>query len=244
MPIPGKFPNEPFGGDPGDDGEGENGEEELIQDGSPTTEREIVDPRTLQHAKLDPIPNTAADFRNWKSTLILLLGQLDISGSDYLTSWVSQAFKVNTAELCASSSELVPRLDRWLASELTKGLKGVPGLQFKVQGYIERCTRDGTAPRGRAVLHMVSRHFDLDRDRGSLITSQSIFQVELHGYSTSDLQDFSAQVMKVLNSIPHDQWPNQRMLGEFLFHKLRTVRRLERVIDEIKRSADDSPLGL
>ena len=73
-------------------------------------------------------------------------------------------------------------------------------------------------------------------------TSQSIFQVEVHGYSTSDLQAFSAQVMKVFNSIPQDQWPNQRMLGEFLFHKLRTVRRLERAIDEIKRSSDDSPL--
>ena len=48
--------------------------------------------------------------------------------------------------------------------------------------------------------------------------------------------------MKVLNSIPHEQWPNQRMLGEFLFHKLRTVRRLERVIDEIKRSPDGSTL--
>ena len=107
----------------------------MIQDGSPTTEREIVDPRTLQHAKLDPIPNTAADFRNWKSTLILLLGQLDISGSDYLTSWVSQAFKVNTAELCASSSELVPRLDRWLASELTKGLTGVSWLAIQGAGF-------------------------------------------------------------------------------------------------------------
>ena len=48
--------------------------------------------------------------------------------------------------------------------------------------------------------------------------------------------------MKVLNSIPHEQWPDQRMLGEFLFHKLRTVRRFERVIDEIKRSPDDSSL--
>jgi len=64
----------------------------------------------------------------------------------------------------------------------------------------------------------------------------------LNGYSVSDLQDFSSQVMKVLNSIPHEQWPDQRMLGEFLFHKLRTVRRLERVIDEIKRSPDDSYL--
>ena len=84
---------------------------------------------------------------------------------------------------------------------------------------------------------MVSRYFDLDRVRGSLITSQSIFQVELHGYSASDLHVFSAQIMNLLNSIPHDQWPNQHML-----HKLRTVRRLERVIDEIKRSSDDSPL--
>ena len=89
---------------------------------------------------------------------------------------------------------------------------------------------------------MVSRYFDLDRVRGSLITSQSIFQVDLHGHPTSDLQNFSAQAMRVLNRIPHDHWPNQRMLGEFLFHKVRTVRRLERVIDEIKRSADDPPL--
>ena len=55
----------------------------------------MVDSKTLQHAKLDPIPNTAADLKN---TLILLLGRLDISGSDYLTSWISHAFKVNTAE--------------------------------------------------------------------------------------------------------------------------------------------------
>ena len=198
LPIPSKHPfprslRNPFWDDPGDDGDGEDGgdgEEELIQDGSPTTEREIVDSRSLQHARLDPMPSSAADFRSWKNSLILLLGRMDISNSDYLMTWISHAFKINSAEYCSNSSELVPRLDRWLASELIKGLKGVPDLQFKVQGYIERCTRNGTAPRGRAVLQMASRHFDLDRVRGSLITSQSIFQVELNGYSISDLQDF------------------------------------------------------
>ena len=202
LPIPSKHPfprslRNPFWDDPGDDGDGEDGgdgEEELIQDGSPTTEREIVDSRSLQHARLDPMPSSAADFRSWKNSLILLLGRMDISNSDYLMTWISHAFKINSAEYCSNSSGLVPRLDRWLASELIKGLKGVPDLQFKVQGYIERCTRNGTAPRGRAVLQMASRHFDLDRVRGSLITSQSIFQVELNGYSISDLQDFSSQV--------------------------------------------------
>lgn len=36
---------------------------------------------------------------------------------------------------------------------------------------IEGCARQGTAHRGRAAVQMVSRHFDLDRVRGSLITS-------------------------------------------------------------------------
>ena len=203
---------------------------------------DLVDNRALQTAKLEPLPNNAADFRVWKNTLILMLGRLDISGIDYLTNWIAVAFRVDSAEECSNSSGLVPRLDRWLASELIKGLKGVPQLQFKVQGYIESCTRQSQAPRGRAVIHMISRHFDLDRVLGPLIASQSVFLVELNGYSVADLQEFSSNLMTVLNQIPSEQWPNQRMLGEFLFHKLRTVRRLERVIDDIKRSPDDSTM--
>ena len=67
----------------------------------------------------------------------------------------------------------------------------MPELQFKVQGYVENGTRKGSAPRGRAIVHMISRHCDLDRFRGSLITSQSVFAVELNGYSVSDLQELS-----------------------------------------------------
>ena len=90
---------------------------------------------------------------------------------------------------------------------------------------------------------MIARHFDLDRTRGySLLTSQSIFQVELNGFSSKDLQEFSGTVMKTLNSIDPADWPNQRMLGEWLFHRLRNVRKLERTIDEIKRSAYSSEL--
>lgn len=49
--------------------------------------------------------------------------------------------------------------------------------------------------------------------------------------------------MRVLNQIRSNQWPKQRMLGELLLDKLRAVRRLERVIDEAKRSPANSYLG-
>jgi hypothetical protein len=54
------------------------------------------------------------------------------------------------------------RLDRWLAGGLIESLKGLPELSFKVQADVEGCTRKVEAPRGRAILNMVSRHFDLD----------------------------------------------------------------------------------
>ena len=43
---------------------------------------------------------------------------------------------------------------------------------------------------------MISRHFDLDRHRGALLTSQSVFQIELSGYIVKGLQEFSGQIMK------------------------------------------------
>ena len=118
----------------------------------------------------------------------------------------------------------------------------MPELQFKIMGYIEGCARIGSPPRGRYLLHIVSRHFDIDRTRGSLLTSQSIFQIGLDGYSAKHLQEFSGRVLRTLNSVPQEDWPSQRMMGEWLFHQLRQVRKLERTIDEIKRSDAQSPL--
>ena len=188
------------GGPPGPEGpdwEVDNGddeeEEELIADATPKLERDMVDSRALQHAKLEVIPSNASEFRGWKNSIILLFGRLDISEEEVLTKWLAQSFQIGCESIVQESSSPFPRLDRWLAAELIKGLKQLPELQFKVQGYIEGCTRDATAPRGRAILHMISRHFDLDRHRGALLTSQSVFQIELSGFTVKDLQDFRAR---------------------------------------------------
>ena len=74
---------------PPDDGdwpedEGVDGDELVVGE---KTERDLVDSRALQSAKLEPLPNNAADFRVWKNTLILMLGRRDISGIDCLTTW-------------------------------------------------------------------------------------------------------------------------------------------------------------
>ena len=234
-PDPGDWDDE--GGDDGDDPN--NDDVELVPEISEDVvrEKDVVDARALQSACIDALPNNAAEYRGWKNTLILLLGRFDISGKEALTLWLSPSFQVDGEKEVESSSGLFPRLQRWLAGELIKSLKGIPEFSFRVPGYVEGCTRKVQSPRGRAILHMISRHFDLDRNRGALLTTQSIFQVTLQGYTIKDFREFSSLAMKTLNSISADDWPNERMLGEWLFHQLPSVRKLERAIGTIKMSS-------
>jgi hypothetical protein len=123
---------------------------------------------------------------------------------------------------------------------LIKSIKGLPELPFTVQAYVEGCTRKVEAPIGKSILNMISRHFDLDRNCGALLAAQSVFQSNLQGCSIKELQDFSSLTMRTFRSIPAEDWPSQRMLGEWLFHQLRQARKLERAIDLIKRSDPSS----
>ena len=103
----------------GDDGEDDD--EELAADPTPKTERDMVDARAFQHAKLDVIPSTASDFRAWKNSIILLFGRLDVSEQDVLTKWLAQSFQIGCETVVQESSGQFPRLDRWLAAELIRG---------------------------------------------------------------------------------------------------------------------------
>ena len=133
-------------------------------------------------------------------------------------------------------------MDSWLASELSspKTLKQCPDLEQDVQAYIELCARSFVAPKGRRIIAIVSRYFDLDRMRGSGITASTLFQIELHGNSVQDLRDFTQRIRLVLGAVPVAQRPDARLTGEWLFHRVKHLRKLERYIEAIRESSSGS----
>ena len=103
-------------------------DEEVVVDPTPKSERDMLYSRALQHAKLDVIPSNASAFRTWKNSIILLFGRLDIFEEEVLTKWLAQSFQIGCEAIVQESSGPFPRLDRWLAAELIKGLKQLPEL--------------------------------------------------------------------------------------------------------------------
>ena len=49
-----------------------------------------------------------------------------------------------------------------------------------------------------------------------------------------DLKDFVQRVRVVLSQIPIGQRPDDRLTGEWLFRRVKHIRKLERVIEDIR----------
>ena len=203
-------------------------------------EKDVVDQRALLHLKLEPIPPDAASFRTWKNGFKVQLSKLDTSGQGIVLAWISRGFDADRVDL--EDSGLLPRLDAWVAGELSSGrvLKQSSELEQDITAYIERCSQLDRSPKGRVMLSIIARHYDLDRVRGSVLTASTLFQIELGGNSIKDLRDFVNRIRIVLSAIPVGQRPDDRLTGEWLLHRVKHIRKLERVIEDIRDSASTS----
>ena len=110
-------------------------------------------------------------------------------------------------------------------------------LEQDIAAYIERCGQLGRSPKGRVMLSIIARHYDLDRVRGSVLAASTLFQIELGGNSIKDLRDFVNHIRLVLSAIPVGQRPDDRLIeqstSESLSASLRTfVNRLPLLIVE------------
>ena len=164
-------------------------------------------------------------------------GELDISGEGIFHEWISAAFNSGPGPDLLDGLEQsgqVPHLHSWLALELgfPKTFNQCPDLEQDVQAYTELCTCWFVAPRGRRNLAIVSRYVDLDRMRGSVITASTLFQIELHGNSIKDLRYFTQGIRSVLGAVPVAQRPDARLMGEWLLHRVKHLRKLGRYIEE------------
>ena len=186
------------------------------------------------------LPESAGALRAWKNSVIPIFIALDKSPENYLSDWLMFAFRAQTpAEILTLStdSQGFPRLDRMLCSWLSKPdcLKGYFGPRF--QAYLEESMSSGRGLRGRHILNMVVREFDLDAALGGIISSIELFQLPSpENDNISSLIHFRDKIQYILGQLPISEKPSEDILSKWLFERLRKVKCLHLVIDCIKES--------
>ena len=200
--------------------------------------------KDLKDLKLPQLPKDSVGFRSWRNALLTQFAAIDRTGQARILRWLQICVRpeVTNIEIAffQNNPEQLPRLDSYLASQLSdaRHMKGEFGLE--VQAYIERAHSHGVLPSARAMLAMLSRRFRVDRVRGATVTQQTLLAITLDGFSYSQMQTFKERVEYVLNGIAPEHWPSDETLFSWFYAKIKASRGMQRVIDKVKDSSPTS----
>ena len=234
------------GGPPGDDPPGGNGNpnDGFMPGGAFIgDENNVYRGKDLSNLSVPSLPKDASAFRGWRNSLIAKLSSIDRTGLGVIMRWVQTAFEPSNDQILfhlENFSDGLPRLDAWLAGQLSepKHMTGNIGMRF--QGYLERAQLMAVPLKGRRMLHEVAKAFALDRMRGSQLTQQALLELPLDSFAQSDLRHFYDRVEFILNSIQPNMQPSEQTKYIFLFERLKRCHGMRRHIDKIRDSAVNS----
>ena len=136
--------------------------------------------KDVSSVRMPALPDSAGAFRAWKNAFLPLLIALDSSDQSHLYTWLLEAFNARTPQQTTrlqEDSDGFPRFDRVLCSWFTKDacLKGYFGT--RIQAFIEESIARGMQLRGRPLLNLVVREFDLDAALGGVVSAVELFQI-------------------------------------------------------------------
>ena len=234
------------GGPPGDDPPRGNGNPygDFMPGGAFIgDENNVYRGKDLSNLSVPSLPKDASAFRGWRNSLIAKLSSIDRTGLGVIMRWVQAAFEPSNEQILfhlENFSDGLPRLDAWLAGQLSepKHMTGNIGMRF--QGYLERAQLLAVPLKGRRMLHEVSKAFALDRMRGSQLTQQALLELPLDSFAQSDLRLFYDRVEFILNSIQPNMQPSEQTKYIFLFERLKKCNGMRRHIDRIRDSGVNS----
>ena len=128
-----------------------------------------------------------------------------------------------------------------LCSWLTKGeaLKGYFGP--RIQSFLERSLTNQIPLRGRPILNIIVREFDLERSLGGMISSVELFQISSPEGDPTSLLALRDKIQYILGQLPDAEKPPDPMLSRWMFERLKKVRAMSMVMDRIRESPAGSP---
>ena len=205
-----------------------------------TLEDQCLKWKDVSSVRLPSLPESAGALRAWKNSVIPIFIALDKSPENHVSDWLMFAFRARTQDelhTLSTNSQGFPRLDRMLCSWLSRPdcLKGYFGP--RIQAYLEESMNSGRGLRGRHILNMVVREYDLDSALGGIISSVELFQLPSpDNDNISSLIQFRDKIQYILGQLPISEKPSEDILSKWLFERSRKVKCLHLVIDRIKES--------
>eukprot|EP00435_Cladocopium_sp_Y103_P068674 s1190_g32.t1 len=197
--------------------------------------------KDLHHLKLPQLPESASQYRSWRNSVRTMLLSYDQSQEGLLHQWLTPAFTARGAQSDAlrNDSGDFPRLDRVLASVLCRQDTLRTAFGLRIQSYVEACEGSGHQIRGRYILNLVAREYDVSAASGAITSSLELFQLPIPQDSAAALKQWRDKAVYILSQLQPHQRPNEELMSQWIYTTLKKHPLMRRVMDRYM----DSPLG-
>jgi hypothetical protein len=97
-----------------------------------------------------------------------------------------------------------------------------------------------TMPKGRVMLRRIFAEFDLERQRGGMVSHQQLLNVRLGGNALSDLETLRDRILFIRAAMEDDDLPKQATLESFIYQQLKHHPKMGTAIEKYESSKLDS----
>ena len=212
-------------------------------------ENDVYSHKGMIALTLPNLPKTATEKRSWDIVVKHALAAIDktpnkhMSTHDYLTKWIALALNAKGDQHTVlryfhRTSHGLNMLDRHIGKLMasTENM-GNPVFGTNFATYAEWCGLRNCSPKGRVYIAMVSLRYQISRQRGQVLSTIHLYNIQLASYKQQDIMSFCSKVRLVMANLKVEETYGQsHLLFNWLFEKFKQWSEIREVINKIRDS--------
>ena len=199
----------------------------------------------LKGVHITKLPTDATSCREWRAAFLAAASRIDLTSRDVLVKFSVYCMDSGRGrrfrEMLQASNDFV-MFNKHVAAELIKPevLSTNSDLAHELTSWVEACASRQEGPKGMALMNIIIGYYETGTDHSVALNQMHLLGLNLEGKTQKDLTDFVKKANYILHGLKPVDRPAEATMYSWLWHQIKRVPMLSRMVDKVKSSAKNS----
>ena len=209
------------------------------------TDEHVYKIKHLKGVHITKLPTDATSCREWRAAFLAAVSRIDLTSRDVLVKFSVYCMDSGRGrrfrEMLQASNDFV-MFNKHVAAELIKPevLSTNSDLAHELTSWVEACASRQEGPKGMALMNIIIGYYETGTDHSVALNQMHLLGLNLEGKTQKDLTEFVKKANYILHGLKPADRPAEATMYSWLWHQIKRVPMLSRMVDKVKSSARNS----
>eukprot|EP00434_Breviolum_minutum_P040269 symbB.v1.2.035778.t1/scaffold4900.1/size33223/1 len=209
------------------------------------TDEHVYKIKHLKGVHITKLPTDATSCREWRAAFLAAVSRIDLTSRDVLVKFSVYCMDSGRGrrfrEMLQASNDFV-MFNKHVAAELIKPevLSANSDLAHELTSWVEACASRQEGPKGMALMNIIIGYYETGTDHSVALNQMHLLGLNLEGKTQKDLTEFVKKANYILHGLKPADRPAEATMYSWLWHQVKRVPMLSRMVDKVKSSARNS----